>query len=242
MLWLNGGPGGSSIAAGLLLENGPCHISPDGNGTVRNDHAWNEKVNIIYLEQPVGTGYSYASDDSEVTNLVDLAADVYAFLQVFMHQYPEYSAAPFHIAAESWGGHYAPNIASVIFNKNKEIEYAPFPGQVKINLESVMIANGLTEPASQFLTIPMYFCGGLAPYPAYGSNTARCMSLRVNSPICYNAIKSCYDTQSTVACNAATVHCWTTELGTALQGQPSYYRHCINVPRSLSSRYREEPV
>lgn len=231
MLWLNGGPGASSVAAGLLLEHGPCSISLDGNGTVRNDYAWNEKVNIIYLDQPVGTGYSYSSDDSTVTKLADLAADVYAFLQVFMHHFPEYAALPFHIAAESWGGHYGPNIAHVIFEKNKKMVYAPFPEQMKINIASVMLANGLTEPASQFQMIPIYMCSTRAPYPPHEPDSATCASLRLNSPVCVQAIKACYKTQDRLICDAATTHCWSMELGLALNGQ-----HLLCYSR-VSSRY-----
>jgi len=71
MLWLNGGPGCSSIASGLLFEHGPCFVAEGGNGTVHNPHAWNEFVNIIYLDEPIGTGYSYASDGSKHTGRPD---------------------------------------------------------------------------------------------------------------------------------------------------------------------------
>ena len=154
------------MTAGLLFENGPCFTTPTGNGTIPNPYSWNEHVNIIYLDEPIGTGFSYSSDGSTVNSLKDLAVDVYAFLQVFMHNLPQYASLPFHIAAESWGGHYGPEIGSLVYKQNKQMEYAPFPGQVKINLASIMLANGLTEPLSQFETIPHYVCGG-APYPPY---------------------------------------------------------------------------
>ncbi|KAI0713118.1 alpha/beta-hydrolase [Cerioporus squamosus] len=110
MMWLNGGPGCSSTT-GMLFENGPCTIV-DPSTTVPNPHSWNNVANMVFLDQPVGTGFSYASDGSKVDTLADLAVDVYAFLQLFVSRFPEYAEKPLHLAAESWGGHYGPNIAS----------------------------------------------------------------------------------------------------------------------------------
>ncbi|KAF2741555.1 carboxypeptidase S1 [Polyplosphaeria fusca] len=56
-LWLNGGPGSDSLI-GLFEENGPCMI--DENLTaVYNPYSWNNISNMLYISQPVGTGFSY---------------------------------------------------------------------------------------------------------------------------------------------------------------------------------------
>jgi carboxypeptidase C (cathepsin A) len=57
-IWLNGGPGGSSLV-GALEENGPCFVSDDSNSTYLNPWAWNNEVNMLYIDQPVQVGYSY---------------------------------------------------------------------------------------------------------------------------------------------------------------------------------------
>lgn len=57
-IWLNGGPGGSSLM-GMLAENGPCWINADGNSTRNNEFAWNREVNMLFIDQPVQVGYSY---------------------------------------------------------------------------------------------------------------------------------------------------------------------------------------
>lgn len=57
IIWMNGGPGASSIL-GLFTENGPCHI----NGTIApepNPLSWNLDYNVLYVDQPVQTGFSY---------------------------------------------------------------------------------------------------------------------------------------------------------------------------------------
>ncbi len=236
MLWLNGGPGASTIGSGLLFENGPCSLSPD-NTTVRNDYSWNEKINIIYLDEPVGTGYSYAPDGYKDTTLTNLAVDVYAFLQVFMHRFPQYVSMPFHLAAESWGGHFGPNIAHYIFERNQELVYAPRTGMLKINLASVILANGLTEPASQFESIFPYICGA-APYHPLDPDGAVCKTLKVNTQACLPLIYTCYRFPSNATCLPATGYCWSSVLGLPLSGLMScvYTRSTCSTPSFNSQR------
>ncbi|KIJ22427.1 hypothetical protein M422DRAFT_91836, partial [Sphaerobolus stellatus SS14] len=81
MLWINGGPGGSS-ALGLLTELGPCSLK-DENTTVLNPYGWNEKANIFFLDQPVGVGFSYAEYGEIVYNTPEAAKDITAFMRIF---------------------------------------------------------------------------------------------------------------------------------------------------------------
>ena len=62
------------------------------------------------LFQPVAVGFSY-TEGQAVVNTPDAAIDVYAFLQLFMKSFPEYSANEFNIAGESYAGHYIPKYA-----------------------------------------------------------------------------------------------------------------------------------
>jgi hypothetical protein len=59
-IWLNGGPGASSML-GALQENGPCFIGDDSNSTYLNPFSWNNKANMLYIDQPVQTGFSFSS-------------------------------------------------------------------------------------------------------------------------------------------------------------------------------------
>ncbi|XP_051560097.1 lysosomal protective protein-like isoform X2 [Myxocyprinus asiaticus] len=67
VLWLNGGPGCSSLD-GFLSENGPFHVNDDGATLYENEFSWNKIANILYLESPAGVGFSYSDDQKYETN------------------------------------------------------------------------------------------------------------------------------------------------------------------------------
>ncbi|KIY63058.1 serine carboxypeptidase [Cylindrobasidium torrendii FP15055 ss-10] len=214
LLWLNGGPGCSSTT-GLLFELGPCSISADGKNTTANKYSWNTHANIIFLDQPVNVGYSYSDGDTKVDNSPVAGKDVYAFLQLFMDRFPEYSTQPFHIAAESYGGTYAPNIANTVYKGNKEL--APTSNKIKtINLASVVLANGLTNPYIQFGSVADYVCDG--PFPVYDDPEGpQCQSLRSKIPTCQRLINSCYSFQSKLTCVPAILYCNSQIFGPLMQ-------------------------
>lgn len=138
--------------------------------------------------------------------------DVYAFLELFVTRFPKYARLPFHIAAESYGGTYAPNIASVIYKKNKELAAAPNPKLARINLASVILANGITDPYIQMASVPDYACNG--PYPIYDDPEGpQCVALRTKVPTCQRLIKSCYDYGSRLTCVPAALYCWSQLFG-----------------------------
>ncbi|RXG62258.1 Lysosomal protective protein [Armadillidium vulgare] len=62
ILWLNGGPGCSSLD-GLFNELGPYHISEDGTTLYMNKFSWNTVANVLFLESPVCVGFSYKDGD-----------------------------------------------------------------------------------------------------------------------------------------------------------------------------------
>ncbi|KAK7060114.1 hypothetical protein VNI00_000878 [Paramarasmius palmivorus] len=202
ILWLNGGPGGSSVL-GLLMELGPCWVTDEGKNTTFNPHSWNTDANIIFIDQPVEVGFSYDDRGPSVNTSAVGAQDIYAFFQLFFDRFPEYSTQPFHIAGESYGGVYVPNIANAIYQHNKE---QVDNGLKHINLASVILANAFTDPKIQYASIVDYACGG-APYPVADPDGFLCESLRVPTDICVRLVEACQDKPSRYTCEPAALYC-----------------------------------
>ncbi|KAJ7657895.1 carboxypeptidase C [Mycena polygramma] len=215
VLWINGGPGCSS-STGLLFELGPCSIANEGQNTTFNKHSWTSSANMIFLDQPVNVGFSYADDGTTVNTSPVAGKDVYAFLELFLSRFPEYSKQPVHISGESYAGTYLPNIASAIWAGNKQLDLAPTPSLKKINLDSIMIGNGLTDPYVQMGSIADYVCDG--PYPVYSDpEGAECAALRAKIPTCQRMLKSCYSSGSRLICVPALLYCNSQLMGPLIQ-------------------------
>eukprot|EP00929_Paragymnodinium_shiwhaense_P122748 TRINITY_DN95783_c0_g1_i1.p1 TRINITY_DN95783_c0_g1~~TRINITY_DN95783_c0_g1_i1.p1 ORF type:complete len:450 (+),score=62.39 TRINITY_DN95783_c0_g1_i1:136-1485(+) len=115
VIWLNGGPGASS-AVGNLFEHGPYLLNP--NGTLRrNPRAWNQDAHIVYIDQPVGTGYSYSDSNGYVTDYDMLASQFYVALKQLRMRHSWLSSLDVYIAGESFAGVYIPKIAAHILRQ-----------------------------------------------------------------------------------------------------------------------------
>lgn len=101
--WFNGGPGCSSMI-GLFQENGPCHFEDGADEPTLNPNSWNNYANMLYIDQPIGVGFSYGTDP--VSSSTDAAKYVWILLQAFFAQFPQYENRDFGIFTESYGGHY----------------------------------------------------------------------------------------------------------------------------------------
>jgi serine carboxypeptidase-like clade 1 len=144
VLWLNGGPGSSSLI-GLLTENGQIVTNDDSltqkvNGIPQvftNPYSWTASANVLYLESPKGVGFSYcegATRSSDCVNTDDSTAqDAYEFLVNFFNGFPEYKANKFYITGESYAGVYIPMLMDQISSDS-------LGG--KINLIGAAIGNG----------------------------------------------------------------------------------------------------
>lgn len=119
IIWLNGGPGCSSLL-GLLMENGPCLVNQDGTSTNINPYSWTEVAHVLYLDQPSNTGYSYGINDDANSDMT--AEDTYYFLQHFFQTVgKKYKDLPLFITGESYAGHYIPAISYRIVEGNQGI-------------------------------------------------------------------------------------------------------------------------
>lgn len=119
VFWTNGGPGCSGLI-GFLTEQGP--FRPTSSGELEtNPWRWNMISNMVFLEQPVGVGFSY-SDNNDDYRIGDsqAAKDNLQTILKFLERFPKFKNSPLFITSESYGGHYMPTLASEIVNYNKE--------------------------------------------------------------------------------------------------------------------------
>ncbi|KAK4835059.1 hypothetical protein QYF36_004703 [Acer negundo] len=119
VLWLNGGPGCSSMD-GFIYEHGPFNFAKGKEKgqlpTLHlNPYSWSKVSNIIYLDSPAGVGYSYCKDNSAYeTGDIQTAKDTHKFLLKWLEEYQEFSSNPFYISGESYAGIYIPTLAAEI--------------------------------------------------------------------------------------------------------------------------------
>nr|CAD1829725.1 unnamed protein product [Ananas comosus var. bracteatus] len=142
LLWLNGGPGCSSIGYGEAVELGPLKVKRFGTGLEFNEHAWNKEANLLFLESPVGVGFSYTNTSSDLTAINDgfVAEDAYNFLINWLRRFPQYQAHDFFISGESYGGHYVPQLAELVYERNKDKKKYKY-----INLKGFIVGNPETD-------------------------------------------------------------------------------------------------
>eukprot|EP00297_Palpitomonas_bilix_P008069 CAMPEP_0113880674 /NCGR_PEP_ID=MMETSP0780_2-20120614/7922_1 /TAXON_ID=652834 /ORGANISM="Palpitomonas bilix" /LENGTH=473 /DNA_ID=CAMNT_0000867387 /DNA_START=186 /DNA_END=1607 /DNA_ORIENTATION=+ /assembly_acc=CAM_ASM_000599 len=146
LLWLQGGPGGSSLF-GLFVENGPLGVNKELKLTDRAVN-WNSKYHVLYIDNPVGTGFSFTdSDEGYAKYETDVARDLYSALTQFFFVFSEYQGNDFYVTGESYAGHYVPAISYKIHEENQK-----GPG-VFINLKGLGIGDGWCDPETM---VPQY--------------------------------------------------------------------------------------
>ncbi|KAG2726810.1 hypothetical protein I3760_01G129600 [Carya illinoinensis] len=143
LLWLNGGPGCSSVGYGAAVELGPLRVDKNGVGLHFNKYAWNKEANLLFVESPVGVGFSYSNTSSDLTKALDdgfVAEDTYNFLVNWLQRFPQFQTHDFFIAGESYAGHYVPQLAELVHDRNRDRTKYPM-----INLKGFMVGNPETD-------------------------------------------------------------------------------------------------
>ncbi|KAH7372797.1 hypothetical protein KP509_17G021700 [Ceratopteris richardii] len=139
-LWLNGGPGCSSVGNGAFEELGPFRPNGTARGLRFNRHSWNAVSNLLFLESPAGVGFSYSNTSSDLkTNDAKTAKDSLMFLLGWFEKFPQYKCNKLFLAGESYAGHYIPQLASLLFDYNNK------HGSRFFNLEGITVGNPLLD-------------------------------------------------------------------------------------------------
>ncbi|KAL1949544.1 hypothetical protein VTO73DRAFT_8425 [Trametes versicolor] len=204
-LWLQGGPGGSGLV-GVFQEHGPCRINNDTISVSYNPFSWNNVSNMIYIDQPIPTGFSQGNRN--FNNSVDAAQDVWSFLQILFadDRLSKFQSNDFGIWTESYGGHYGPTFARQFLDQNARIANGSAEG-VPVNLKMLGIGDGLTDPLTQYGSYFDY--AQFNPYfPTADNDTLASTNQSWFEPGgCRDEISNCYNTSNSQICATAQFDC-----------------------------------
>lgn len=125
------------------MEIGPYRVR-DGGKLEYNDGSWDEFANLLFVDNPVGTGFSYVNTDSYIHELQEMADHFIIFLEKWFDIFPDYAHDDIYIAGESYAGQHIPYIAQAIIERNK------VTSKEKWNLTGLLIGNGWISPVHQY--------------------------------------------------------------------------------------------
>lgn len=211
VLWLNGGPGCSSLEgmfaeSGLLLVAGanPFSEPTDPPSLLLNPYSWNNVTSMLYFESPVCVGFSWANEPAVgcPANDTSSAVDNLASLLAFFAGFPEYTPNPFFATGESYAGVYIPQLAKQIVLHNGG------GGQPVVQLRGIAVGNGVlghawlnpagtafSYPRELQVYIPFYRGHALISAGAAAAVAAACPNASDPAPpeACYKAIEAAHD-------------------------------------------------
>lgn len=142
VVWLQGGPGSSSMY-GLFYENGPLMLS--GKKVKARVESWSRVSNIIFIDNPVGTGFSFTNSwTGYMTDEVGVGKNLYSTLIQFFQLFTELQNNDLFITGESYGGKYVPALAYTIHTNNPK-------AHLKLKLKGIAMGNGLCDPVNMMI-------------------------------------------------------------------------------------------
>ncbi|KAI6682582.1 hypothetical protein NL676_036463 [Syzygium grande] len=144
MLWLTGGPGCSVLSA-FFYESGPVEFTYVGyNGSLPslhlNPYTWTQGLNIIYVDAPIGTGFSY-STTAENYYIDDYRSseEIYQFLRKWLIKHPQFLKNVLYIGGDSYSGVPLPMVVKKIYDGNGD-GVVPY-----MNLKGYVLGNPKTD-------------------------------------------------------------------------------------------------
>ncbi|KAI0372398.1 alpha/beta-hydrolase [Pilatotrama ljubarskyi] len=152
ILWLQGGPGSSGML-GLSTENGPIHVLSNGSW-VQNPFSWHTLADTVWIDQPVGTGFSTSDSKGYVADEDEMAQDFLGFLTNLVKVFPSLATRPLYLTGESYAGTYIPYIVKHLFAQQSN----------PVNLRKIAIGDGSLGSLATIRYLPVINI--LETYPA----------------------------------------------------------------------------
>ncbi|XP_011834655.1 PREDICTED: retinoid-inducible serine carboxypeptidase [Mandrillus leucophaeus] len=141
VMWLQGGPGGSSTGFGNFEEIGPLDSDLKPRKTT-----WLQAASLLFVDNPVGTGFSYVNGSGAYAkDLATVASDMMVLLKTFFNCHKEFQTVPFYIFSESYGGKMAAGIGLELYK-------AVHQGTIKCNFAGVALGDSWISPVDSVLS------------------------------------------------------------------------------------------
>ncbi len=148
ILHLSGGPGISSMAMGFLYQHGPFAVDQsmtDPLATHYRPDNYNEHSHVLYVDNPIGTGFSYTDSPSGLRkDSREVADDLYELLRQFFLLFPAYRNCRLYVHGVSYAGHFLPTLGWKIHQENLRRG-----ADEQMLFEGLFIASGWMDEPSQ---------------------------------------------------------------------------------------------
>lgn len=201
VIWLQGGPGSSSLL-GAFFEMGRYVIQDGGDGSLhRNPESWTRDSAMLFVEYPLGVGFSLAGSRRLPPTSAAAAVDLVSGLQNFFEERPQLAGRPLVLAGESYAGKYVPEAAALALKLASDDEATrraareeaggegpqaeaaasslpPASSPLAFALRGAAVGNGLVDPPSQAARMgPYLFARGLINATTLRRNERRAANL-----------------------------------------------------------------
>ncbi|SJL13571.1 uncharacterized protein ARMOST_17016 [Armillaria ostoyae] len=165
---------------------------------------WHQLPPSDVTYRSVGVGFSYADYGETVETTEAAAKNVHAFITIFSETFKQFSGGVLHLSGESYGGRYLPVFASEIYDQN---QIAKADGRPTLNLQSVLIGNGITDISTLYAGRYEIECGTAALDIPFQS-ISTCVRMKTALPRCQSAmLKGCIEQFDLINCRAAVNFC-----------------------------------
>ncbi|XP_072938871.1 uncharacterized protein [Epargyreus clarus] len=177
ILWLDGVTGLPPSLFANFMMFGPYDVNLN-----RRSNSWINSYNLLFVDSPLGTGFSTAHDGRIPNDLNGNAEHLHMVLQSFYSLHSDYSDTPLYICGQGDGGQLAIALASIVSGSN----------QVPSNLKGVIIGNGIISPAVALTKLGFYL-EELAYIDANGRDAIERLSYDVNELVNERKYEDAFD-------------------------------------------------
>ncbi|KAK8300311.1 hypothetical protein V6Z11_D05G375700 [Gossypium hirsutum] len=175
-VWLTGGPGCSSVGD-AFGSVGPFIVTKDAHDLQTNLFSWNKVSNLLFIDSPIGSGWSYSNTSSDYNNGDDITNKILlTFMQKWYEKYPVFKSKDLYLAGSSFAGHFVPNLANALLDDNKQSK------QSKFNIKGLVLGNPmLRKKLDDIAKIDFFFSREMINSSLYNEIKQECNAIDENN-------------------------------------------------------------